>query len=236
MTLGIRVQSRIANPLFAGSFSDAEAEARGCRLVTTTHGADGSPQHIILALLVDNTHIVRDARWQSDTDDIFKAAYDVMAELTVGRNLDQLTEITPRLVDVKLREPGGNSVLDLTNDADKPYYVLLKAAERNKPSVAQAQTSTVHALPWSEVGLFEKVRRIESVLDQHVRPALANDGGGLDLTDLNGDELMVQYQGACGSCSSSVGGTLQFIQDSLNNHLNTTLTVKVTGIDEGMFT
>jgi Fe-S cluster biogenesis protein NfuA len=70
------------------------------------------------------------------------------------------------------------------------------------------------------------------VLDQHVRPALASDGGGLDLVDLKNDDLFVQYHGACGSCSSSVGGTLQFITDSLNNHLAAKLAVHVSGMDE----
>ncbi len=72
------------------------------------------------------------------------------------------------------------------------------------------------------------MRRIEGVLDTHVRPALASDGGGLDLVDLKDDDLFVQYHGACGSCSSSIGGTLNFIQDSLNNHLQTRLAVRVT--------
>jgi len=89
--------------------------------------------------------------------------------------------------------------------------------------------------PRRRIGLFEKVRRIEGILDQHIRPALASDGGGLDLVDLKGDELMVQYHGACGSCSSSIGGTLQFIQDSLNNHLGTTLQVKVAGVESPEF-
>ena len=37
---------------------------------------------------------------------------------------------------------------------------------------------------------------------------MAADGGGLDLVDLKDDDLDMQYLGACGSCSSSVGGTL----------------------------
>ncbi len=76
------------------------------------------------------------------------------------------------------------------------------------------------------------MRPIEEVLDAHVRPALASDCGGIDLVDLKAEELFVQYHGACGSCSSSIGGTLQFIQDSLNNHFGTSLAVRVTGMDE----
>ena len=125
-------------------------------------------------------------------------------------------------------------------DADYPFYVLRKAHERflGAKAVADAVTpagaGTSATLPWSDVGLFEKVRRIEAVLDTQVRPALASDGGGIDLADLKGDDLYVQYHGACGSCSSSVGGTLNFIQDSLNNHLGTQLAIKVSGADESI--
>ncbi|MCK6491438.1 MAG: NifU family protein, partial [Planctomycetes bacterium] len=124
--------------------------------------------------------------------------------------------------------------LPLTLEADQPFYVLRKAVERTQ-GAAPGQPAGVPAaagLPFAECGLFEKVRRIEAVLDAYVRPALASDGGGLDLVDLRQDELLVQYHGACGSCSSSVGGTLQFIQDSLANHLSHPLTVQVVGMDE----
>lgn len=233
---GPRVQARLAHPLFLGVLGEAEAAARGCRLVSASHGVEGTPQSVALTLLVDGAGTVRDARWQSTAADEQRAAYDVMAELTIGRTADQLTAISPRVVDAKLREPGGGAVLDLSHDPDQAFYVLVKAAERCRPAAAPASGgTTAQSLPWTEIGLFEKVRRIEAVLDQHVRPALANDGGGIDLVDLDGEELSVQYQGACGSCSSSIGGTLQFIQDSLNNHLSTTLTIKVTGIEESMF-
>lgn len=231
-----RLQARMAHPLFAGALTEAEATARGCRLVTASHGVEGTPQSITLTLLVDGAGTVRDARWQSTTTDAHRAAYDIMAELTIGRSAEQFTAISPRVVDAKLREPGGGAVLDLGQDPDQPFYVLVKAAERCRPAMAPVATgTTAQSLPWNEVGLFERVRRIEAVLDQHVRPALANDGGGIDLVDLNADELSVQYQGACGSCSSSIGGTLQFVQDSLNNHLGTNLSLKVTGIEESMF-
>jgi NifU-like protein len=229
-----RVQTRIAHPLFAGTLTDVEASARNCTLVRSSHGVEGTDQHVELGLLVDATGTVRDARVRTGARDALAAGYDVMAELAVGRRLDDLKGITPRLVDAKLREPAGGAVLNLAQDPDQPFYVLVKAAERGAPVLAATTGTTADALPWSEVGLFEKVRRIEAVLDQHVRPALANDGGGIDLVDLQGDELSVQYQGACGSCGSSVGGTLQFVQDSLNNHLNTTLTLTVLGYEDSM--
>ena len=45
----------------------------------------------------------------------------------------------------------------------------------------------------------ELLKKINEVLDQRVRPALAGDGGGLEVKGLEGLTLKIKYQGACGS-------------------------------------
>jgi NifU-like protein len=229
---------RLRDLRYVGEFTDDQASLRGLSLIDTTHGAEHATDHIRLMLLVDAGGVVRDARYRTLAVGAQLAAYDQMVELCLGRTLDEAARITPAQVDAALRDDSTTPAIPLGDDRDQPYYVLVKADERyhgkagaGAPPAAPAP-GTAQELPWTEIGLFEKVRRIESVLDQHVRPALASDGGGIDLVDLKSDELYVQYHGACGSCSSSIGGTLQFIQDSLNNYLATTLAVKVTGIDE----
>ncbi len=231
------VIARLAALRFVGEWTAADAVSHGCTLIATTHGAVNAPDHIALFLLVDSAGTVVDVRFKTPAQGELLAAYDVMAELCRGRMLVDAATISPRLVDARLRGASDEAALHLALDADTPFYVLTKAAERlNAPAAAAtAPVATNGELPWLDIGLFEKVRRIEGVLDAHVRPALASDGGGIDLVDLKSDDLYVQYQGACGSCSSSIGGTLQFIQDSLNNHLGTALTVKVTGIEENPF-
>ncbi|OGG94946.1 MAG: hypothetical protein A2508_10030 [Candidatus Lambdaproteobacteria bacterium RIFOXYD12_FULL_49_8] len=62
--------------------------------------------------------------------------------------------------------------------------------------------------------------KIELVLDQKVRPALASDGGGLVLNKIDGDKVYVNYQGSCSGCASSTTGTLKFIQSQLRISLN----------------
>ncbi len=241
--LSARALARIAAPRFAGELGATEAAAAGCTLIATEHGAQHAPEHISLTMLVAGDGNVRAVRYRSPAGGAQLAAYDVMAELCQGRSLTEAAAITPRQVDALLRDPDGGPVLELVAtgapDADHPFYVLRKAVERHHGATAAAPAQsggprTSESLPWTEVGLFEKVRRIEGVLDTQVRPALASDGGGIDLVDLKQDDLYVQYHGACGSCSSSIGGTLQFIQDSLNNNLGTALTIKVTGADDGL--
>jgi len=222
------VEARLKRLGFVGDFSEANAQARGCTLITTEHGAQNAPDHIRLFLVVDAQGVVKDARFRSVAQGDLLAAYDAMCELAVGKPVLEAAQVNPRAVDTLLRSGGDEPAIPLALDADTPFYVLQKAAERFTP----AAPKPADLKPFSEAGLFERVKRIEQVLDTHVRPALASDGGGLDLIDLKGDDLFVQYHGACGSCSSSVGGTLQFIQDSLNNHLAASLAVHVSGMDE----
>ena len=66
----------------------------------------------------------------------------------------------------------------------------------------------------------EKVIIIEAVLDESVRPALANDGGGLEVIEVDGQIVRIRYQGACGGCPSSTGGTLRVIENHLRSQLD----------------
>lgn len=67
--------------------------------------------------------------------------------------------------------------------------------------------------------------RINDVLDDRVRPALAGDGGGLEVVGLDGKTLQIRYQGACGTCPSSIAGTLMAIQSMLQSEIDEELTV-----------
>ena len=227
--------ARLRDLRYVGELTTEQATMRGLTLVETTHGAEHAADHIRLMLLVDAEGVVRDVRYRTLATGVQLAAYDQLVELAIGKTLEQAATITPAQVDALLRDDPAVAVLVLGETKDRPYYVMIKAHERHSGTAAAptaTQPGVSAQLPWPDIGLFEKVRRIESVLDQHVRPALASDGGGIDLVDLKGEDLYVQYHGACGSCSSSIGGTLQFITDSLNNNLGTTLAVKVTGVDE----
>ncbi len=59
----------------------------------------------------------------------------------------------------------------------------------------------------------ERLDRINAVLDEQIRPYLQNDGGDLYVMGLEGNKLTVHYQGACGSCPSSLSGTLAGIEN-----------------------
>lgn len=72
----------------------------------------------------------------------------------------------------------------------------------------------------------QKTQIIEALLDIAIRPALANDGGGLDILGIEGNVVKIHYQGACGSCPSSSAGTLTYIENFLKEALHPDLQVQ----------
>ncbi len=61
----------------------------------------------------------------------------------------------------------------------------------------------------------EKYEAIEDFLSANIRPFLMNDGGNIELDLVQGNEVVISFQGACGSCPSSAGGTLRGIEKAL---------------------
>jgi Fe-S cluster biogenesis protein NfuA len=71
----------------------------------------------------------------------------------------------------------------------------------------------------------ELLKKINEILDTRVRPALAGDGGGLEVIGLEGTTLSIRYQGACGSCPSSIRGTLVAIENLLRREVSPSIEV-----------
>jgi Fe/S biogenesis protein NfuA len=47
------------------------------------------------------------------------------------------------------------------------------------------------------------LRKIEKLLDEQIRPALASHGGDIEIVDYDNNKLFVKLSGGCQGCSSS---------------------------------
>lgn len=70
-----------------------------------------------------------------------------------------------------------------------------------------------------------RLLKINEILDEKVRPALMGDGGYLEIIGLSDHTLSIRYQGACGSCPSSLTGTLMAIESMLKQDVDPELEV-----------
>lgn len=69
------------------------------------------------------------------------------------------------------------------------------------------------------------VAQINELLDERIRPYLASDGGWLEILDLENKTLKIRYQGACGSCPSSLTGTLMAIENMIKDEIDSEIEV-----------
>lgn len=90
-----------------------------------------------------------------------------------------------------------------------------QSEENDEPSILES----LDKIDFPNLSDPEKGAVIDAVLDETVRPALANDGGGLTVLDFSDNTLRIRYQGACGSCPSSATGTLRAIENILHSSL-----------------
>ena len=75
---------------------------------------------------------------------------------------------------------------------------------------------------------IEKYEAIEKVIEETIRPYLVNDGGDIELDLVKGDEVVISFKGACGSCPSSAGGTLRGIERALRQQVDPEIVVIAT--------
>lgn len=110
--------------------------------------------------------------------------------------------------------PLGESVLDLLQDElpkHDPNFI--------DPTEVAAEQEEV----------TPEVAEINEILDRTVRPYLAADGGGVKVEKREEHMVFIRYEGACGSCPSSIGGTLMAIQSILRDELDPDIEVIETG-------
>jgi NFU1 iron-sulfur cluster scaffold homolog, mitochondrial len=72
-----------------------------------------------------------------------------------------------------------------------------------------------------------KIAEINAILDDRIRPYLASDGGWLEIVSLENNLLKIRYEGACGSCPSSLTGTLMAIENMIQTEVDPEIEVEV---------
>ena len=92
---------------------------------------------------------------------------------------------------------------------------------RQAPSAAgQAPTPSPHHEPSTLDENDPMLQQIRKVLAASIMPALAADGGGLDIVARHDKQIMIRYQGACTSCPSGATGTLMAIEGILRKEVD----------------
>jgi NifU-like protein len=73
---------------------------------------------------------------------------------------------------------------------------------------------------------LQKISLIQKVIDTEIRPVLAEDGGDMELFDVEGDTVKVILKGACNGCASSTETLKLAIEATLKDRVLSTLVVE----------
>ena len=110
---------------------------------------------------------------------------------------------------ITVTQDGGADWHELQRKPAEPIRAAPAADEQSAAATAVSATALADLSPQDQ----ERLDKINELLDEQIRPYLQGDGGDLYVMGLEGNTLSVHYQGACGSCPSSLSGTLAGIEN-----------------------
>ena len=169
-------------------------------------------QFVINAVLLDNGNISFASKKEAENDKMATALFERSGVMSVFV-MDNFVTVT------KDEETSWVPLKDRVWKTIEDTVSLYQAEEK-------VQLSEVDVINFAELSNDKKLQGIEMVLNRSIRTNLAQDGGGVELKGIEGNEVSIHYQGACGSCPTSTSGTLQYIQTQIRQQLHPKLTVK----------
>ncbi len=302
---------RMDDPTHQGEISEQRAEELNSKLIIADFGAESCGDAVRLYWAVnEETNVIEESKFKSFGCGTAIASSDVMAELCIGKTVDEAVKITNIDVEHALRdEPDTPAVPpqkmhcsvmaydvikkaaaqykgvdmdsfetevivcecarvslgtiqevikinDLTTveqitdytkagafckscikaggHEDREYYLvdILKDTreemEEEKLKIA-ADLSAEGSSTFDKMTIVQRIKTIDSVLDEDIRPMLVMDGGNMEIIDIKENiphyDLYIRYLGACNGCASGDTGTLYAIESILKQKVDENIRV-----------
>jgi NifU-like protein len=116
-------------------------------------------------------------------------------------------------------KPGGHE--------KREYYlvdILAQTRAEMEAEKLQMSEKTAEEISFKDMTVVQKLKSIEEIIDEYIRPMLVMDGGNLEILDIKENEdytdIYIRYLGACSGCASSATGTLYAIEAILKEKLD----------------
>ncbi|AXX86569.1 [Fe-S] cluster assembly scaffold protein [Malaciobacter marinus] len=306
-----QVVNRMNNPQHQGEITEERAKELNTKLIIADFGAESCGDAVRLYWAVDEaTDKILESKFKSFGCGTAIASSDVMAELCVGKTVDEAIKITNIDVEKALRDNPDTPAVppQKMHCSVMAYDVIKKAASQYKGvdmesleeeeivcecarvSLATikevikindlktveeitdytkagafckscikpggheekdiylvdilkdtrasmdeeklkdaADASASGALTFDKMTLVQRIKAIDSVLDEDIRPMLVMDGGNMEIIDIKENlphyDLYIRYLGACSGCASGSTGTLYAIESILKQKIDENLRV-----------
>ncbi|MCB1084989.1 MAG: NifU family protein [Chlamydiia bacterium] len=229
---------RILAPRNLGRFRENSGAMQEMRVVTGEGKSEKG--HVLFSIVVDETDgIIADAKFQAFGESALIGGADAACEVLLRKSYAQASRLSADLIDKKLRDfkniaafpPSSYSALNLILTAIEEAAVKCSDIPLKDPSTAppvpyELQEGEGHP-DWHLFSTDEKLTHIKEIIRDDIQPYIELDSGGIEVLEFNHDtEIIIAYQGACTTCPSATGATLDSIQHILRARLSPTLTVK----------
>jgi NifU-like protein len=125
-----------------------------------------------------------------------------------------------------VRENGLTSIEDVTdyvkagggcgNCHDKIQFIIDRVLG-NTPRAAKKPEALTN---------IQKIKMIDATLEREIKPALNQDGGDIELVDVDGNRVLVKLRGTCASCSKSQITLKHYVETKLKELVSQDLVVE----------
>ena len=232
------LKERILKPRNLGTFKENAGAMQEMRVVIGEVSLKGS--RVKMTLVVDETDgVIADAKFLCFGESSLVGAADAACEVLLRKTYDQARRLTADLIDRKVRDftnlpafpKEGDFALNLVltaieEAAEKCLDIPLKDPSVAPPVPEEESAEGGHP-NWHLFSPDEKLSHIKEVIRDEIQPYIELDAGGIEVSAFNEEkEIIIAYQGACTTCPSSTGATLDAIQRILRSRLSPCLTVK----------
>lgn len=124
-------------------------------------------------------------------------------------------------------KPGGHE--------EREYYLVdilrdVRAEMEAESLKENAAKIALGELGFDEMTTVQKVKAIDKIIDESIRPMLIMDGGNMEIIDIKDAsdgmvDVYIRYLGACSGCASGYSGTLYAIEATLKEQLSQNIRV-----------
>ena len=231
-----KIESIASAPKFRGAFFTEDAASKNLALVTAKY------RDIKVYWLVDPySDLIYEAKFFSYGGTLSIATGDTLSQLAKGMKVESATSLTIAQLESMLRDtPETPATSAPMEEAFNSLPALLKAVSDSYPAAKAMAFATIQVKAtqnpgtrtttyadltaadelWLKKSKEEQIAAIDEIIAKDIRPGLNFDGGDLQIVDIvDGAKLSIKYQGACGSCGSSTGATLSYIEDTLRKQI-----------------
>ena len=213
---------------YLGSFDKAEAALKEMKAVSGLETTDDS-QMIKIHLLVDKSDgIIADVRFQVFGKSMFYIVLETLADLILLKSYVFASKVSSAVIENKLKKDLKQSLPRAFDKVINHVLFALDEALRDCQDIPvdekelvtpiESEGEKIEIPNWLALELKQQLNILESVIAEDIRPYIELDEGGIEIVSLKeGIFLTIGYKGACTTCHSSTGSTLNAIQQILRN-------------------